>query len=52
LARSRVGGSAADASIAGGAGFVPDDLADNYHRVGGGAANPTVIALKPETTKN
>jgi len=37
----RVGGFAADASIAIGADFRPDDFAANHHRVGGKPADPT-----------
>jgi hypothetical protein len=41
----RVGGSAADAVIVTGAVFASDDLAANYHRVGGKAANLRLCRL-------
>ena len=38
----RVGGSPAHAVIGNGSAIVPDDLAANYHRVGGEPAHPTI----------
>ena len=43
----RVGGFAADAVIAIGSVFAPDDLAANHQRVGGVAANPTGLRFNP-----
>jgi len=40
----RVGGYAADALIVISADTAPDDLAANHHRVGGAAANPTLVS--------
>ena len=40
--KSRVGGLAAHAVIATGTVIGPNDLAANYHRVGGRPAHPTI----------
>jgi hypothetical protein len=45
-----VGGSPAHAVIDTGSVFAPNDLADNYHRVGGEPAHPTKPAYGQITT--